>query len=92
MALPARVGLGLPGCLAGASKRGLPKPAVRDRAEPLATARVDRGGQQMLVHTRVTGHVDVPLELAWQVLRDFKTMPVWHVGVVGVVGGCRRHD
>ncbi len=38
----------------------------------------------MLVHTRVTGHVDVPLEVAWQVLADFRTMPAWHVGVVGV--------
>ena len=40
----------------------------------------------MLVHTRVTGHVDVPLDLAWQVLRDFRTMPAWHTGVVAVSG------
>ena len=36
----------------------------------------------MLIHTRVEGHIDVPIEQAWAFIRDIHTLPMWHVMVV----------
>ncbi len=38
----------------------------------------------MLIHTRVSGHIDAPIEQAWAASRDFQALPMWHVGVVAV--------
>lgn len=38
----------------------------------------------MLIHSRVEGHVDAPIEQSWQFVRDIRTVPLWHVAVVAV--------
>ncbi len=38
----------------------------------------------MLIHTRISGHVDVPLEPALAFLGDFQNLPLWHVSVIAV--------
>ena len=30
----------------------------------------------MLIHTRVEGHIDVPIEQAWAFIRDIHTLPM----------------
>lgn len=38
----------------------------------------------MLIHTRLEGHVEVPIEAAMAFSRDINTLPLWHVMVVAV--------
>jgi uncharacterized protein YndB with AHSA1/START domain len=35
----------------------------------------------MLIHTRISGHVDVPPEQVWGFLGDISRLPIWHFTV-----------
>ena len=36
----------------------------------------------MLIHTRIGGHVDAPIEVGWGFSRDISMVPMWHTNVV----------